>query len=393
MILSREEERVLSGEEGEARAKAMEILCAVGKIYGADGLLPVSSAQVSGVSYKTIGDAGLEFLADFAAKGAKAAVPSFLNPAGMDRENWKAMGVPPAFAEKQLEILRAYGKMGVSATCTCAPYLIGIRPRLGEHVAWSESNAISFANSMLGARTNRESGVTALASAITGKTPNFGLHLDENRKAGLIVEVDAEMGRMTDFGALGLIAGREAKDRIPAFEGIPRKPASEDRMKSLGAAMAASGSVALYYAKGITPEWRLAGEPGKLESIAVTKRELEEEKAKMSSADSVELVTIGCPHASLSEVREVAGRVKGKKLKVSLWVCTSRETKAEAEKLKYVKAIEEAGGLVVADTCMVVAPLEEMGYKRTGVNSGKAASYLPSFCGQKVRFSDVEELL
>jgi len=393
MFLSKEDEKILQGENGEVAAKAMEILVAIGKIYGADRLIPVSSAQIAGVSYKTIGEAGLQFLEEFAAKGAKACIPSFLNPAGMDRENWKRMGISQEFAEKQLRILNAYAAMGISTTCTCAPYHIGIRPKLGEHIAWSESNALSFANSMLGARTNRESAISALASAIISKTPNFGLHLDENRRASFIIEVDAKLEKMSDFGALGVIVGKMAKDKIPAFERIDKRFATEERMKSLGAAMAASGSVALYYARGITPEWRLADEPEKLERVAIEQNQIKDAKEKMQSADSVELVAIGCPHCSLSEIKEVADKIKGKKLKVALWVCTSRETMEKARKLGYCKQIEDAGGQVVADTCMVVAPLEEIGYKRTGVNSGKAATYLPSFCGQKIRFADVEELL
>jgi predicted aconitase len=394
MILTKDEERVLSGEEGEARAKAMRILCATGKIYLADRLIPVSSAQVSGVSFKTIGDAGLEFLEDFAKLGAKASIPSFLNPAGMDRESWREMGVPSAFAEKQLRILAAYESMGISGTCTCAPYHNGIRPHLGEHIAWAESSAISFANSMLGARTNRESAVTALASAIIGKTPNCGFHIEENRRAHFVVDAGgAGLEKMTDFGALGLIVGRMARGRIPAFVNIERRAAREERMKALGAAMAAAGSVALYFAKGITPEFMLRDEPEKLESVHVSRAEIEEEKAKMSSDESVQLVAVGCPHCSLSEVERIAALVKGRKLRVMLWVCTSRETKLEAEGLGLVRAIEEAGGRVVADTCMVVAPLEEMGFRSTGVNSGKAASYLPSLCGQKIRFGEIEELI
>ena len=393
MLLTREEERILHCEEGEGKAKALEILCAIGKIYGADRLIPVSSAQVAGVSYKTIGDAGLEFLEEFAGLGAKASIPSFLNPAGMDLQNWRQMGIPPEFAEKQMRIIAAYVRMEINSTCTCTPYLIGIRPQLGEHIAWSESSAISFANSMLGARTNRESAVSALSSAIIGKTPNFGLHLDENRRASLVVEVSAPISRMSDFGALGIIAGKAAKERIPAFFGLDARTANEDRMKSLGAAMAASGSVALYYARGITPEWRLADEPEKLEKITVEAKDLAEVKAKMHTASKLDLVTIGCPHCSLSEIREIAEKVKGKKLKMKLWVCTSRKIKEEAEKLGLGRIIEKAGGIIAADTCMVVAPIEEMGFKATGANSGKAATYLASLCRQKIRFSDIEELL
>jgi predicted aconitase len=395
MELNRQEQEILDGENGEAQAKAMAILEAVGNIYGADRLIPASSAQVAGVSYRTIGDAGLEFLSDFAAKGAKAAIPSYLNPAGMDLENWEKMGVPREFAQKQLQIMSAYAKMGISPTCTCAPYHIGIRPKPGEHVAWSESNAISFANSVLGGRTNRESAVSALASAITGKTPNFGLHLDENRKAGFVVNVSAKMEKMTDFGALGAIVGKLARDRVPAFVGIQKANATEERMKSLGAAMAATGSVALYFAEGITPEWNVpAG--GSIEAVEITQAQIDEQKAAMQSEKgAVGLVAIGCPHCSLGEIKEIAKLLAERKkpLAMKLWVCTSRKTKEEADRLGYCAAIEKAGGLVVADTCMVVAPLEEMGFASTAVNSGKAAAYLPSLCGQRVKFADIEELL
>jgi len=397
MDLSKTEQKILDGESGEAAAKAMAILQAVGNIYGADKLIPVTSAQVAGVSYKTIGDAGLEFLADFAKKGAKASIPSYLNPAGMDLKDWKKMGVPAGFAKKQLAIMDAYTSMGISPTCTCAPYHIGIRPKLGEHVAWSESNAISFANSMLGARTNRESAVSALASAIIGKTPNFGLHKDENRKAGFVVAVTARMEKVTDYGALGAIVGKIAKDRVPAFFGLPKAKSTEERMKSLGAAMAATGSVALYFAKDITPEWNVPkGTP--IETIEVTQSQIDEQKAAMQSEKgAVGLVAIGCPHCSIDEIKEIAKKLEArpaeKPLAMKLWVCTSRKTKEQSDRIGYSAVIEKAGGLVVADTCMVVAPLQEMGFKSTAVNSGKAATYLPSFCCQRVKFADIEELL
>jgi len=396
MDLNRQEQRILDGEQGEAAAKAMAILQAIGNIYGADKLIPVTSAQVAGVSYRTIGDAGLEFLSDFARKGAKATIPAYLNPAGMDLKDWKKMGVPKKFAEKQLQIMSAYTKMGISPTCTCAPYHIGIRPALGEHVAWSESNAISFANSMLGARTNRESAVSALSSAILGKTPNFGLHLEENRKAGFVVAVTARMEKITDFGALGAIVGKIAGDRILAFIGIRKANATEERMKSLGAAMAATGSVALYFAKDITPEWNVP-KGAAIKTVEVSQRQIDEAKAAMQSEKGeVGLVAIGCPHCSIGEIREIAKKLearKGKALTMKLWVCTSRKTKEESDRLGYSAAIEKAGGLVVADTCMVVAPLEEMGFSSTAVNSGKAATYLPSLCGQRVKFADIDELL
>lgn len=387
MNLTKEEEGILNGEQGAAAAKAMEILVAVGKIFGAEKLIPVTSAQISGVSYKTIGDAGLEFLEGFA-KDGRVRIPSYLNPCGMDIEGWREMGFPKEFAKKQMRIIKAYQKMGVEATCTCTPYLIGILPKKGEHVAWSESSAVIFANSALGARTNRESGMSALAAAIVGKTPCFGYHLDENRVAQLVVDVDAKLNDISDFGALGVYVGKIAKQRVVAFQGI--ETVTVDEVKSLGAALAASGAVALFFIKDITDEWRVVDKP---ERMGFGERELKEARESMSSSDDAELIAVGCPHCSLDEIKEIAERVRGRKLKRKLWVCTARKIKNKADKLGLTKIIEEAGGKVVADTCMVVSPLEELGVRATGVNSGKAAFYLPTLCKQKVLFGSLKEIL
>ena len=154
MYLTKEEEKMLNGEYGEATRKAMEILVALGDIFGADRLIEVSSVQVAGVSYDNIGDAGLEFLNELA-KDGKVKVTTTLNPAGMDIENWKSLGISEEFAEKQIQVIEAFKKLGIIPTCTCVPYLIGNLPRFGEHIAWSESSAVAFANSVIGARTNR----------------------------------------------------------------------------------------------------------------------------------------------------------------------------------------------------------------------------------------------
>ncbi|MFA4982806.1 MAG: aconitase X catalytic domain-containing protein [Candidatus Micrarchaeia archaeon] len=388
MRLTAQEQKMLEGENGAAAQQSMEILFALGKIYKAEGMIPVTSAQISGVSYKTIGDAGLEYLQDMVKKGATARVPSFLNPVGMDRGQWKEMGVPPAFAKKQIEILDAYSAMGITMTCTCAPYQVGIRPKLGEHVAWSESSAVAFANSVLGARTNREGGPSALAAAICGVTPNYGLHLEENRLAEFVVDVEAGLGSYADFGAAGYFVGERTKGKNVAFSGI--RAADEICLKGLGAAMAASGSNALFYAEGITPEYRVKEGA---ERITLGKKELVEIKERIGAKEKPQLITVGCPHASLEEIAQVAKLVEGRKLSCQLWVCTAKKTKEEAAAEGFVATIEKAGGRVVADTCMVVCPLEEMGYSSTGCNSGKAAKYLGSLCKQRVVFGDLEEIL
>jgi len=296
--------------------------------------------------------------------------------------------VPGDFAKKQIEILRAYEAMGIEMTCTCTPYLVGLRPKKGEHIAWSESSAVIFANSVFGARTNREGGPSALASAICGVTPNYGFHLEENRKADFLIRLEFSPSSATDFGALGALAGELSKGKNVAFEGLAC--ASEDQLKSLGAAMAAWGSNALFFAKGITPEWELCDSP---EEISVGKKEIVEMKGKMGAKAKPDLITIGCPHASLEEIAAIARLLSGKRLCCELWVCTARQTKEKADRAGYSAVIEKAGGRVVADTCMVVCPIEQMGYKTTATNSGKSAKYLSSLCRQQVVFEELEEFI
>lgn len=390
MELSRNEEAMLHGKHGEAKRKAMEILVALGRIYGAGRMVRVSSAQIAGVSYKTIGDAGLAYLKHMAALGGRVEIPSFLNPAGMDTGQWEELGVPEEFAKKQIEILDAYSTMGISATCTCTPYLCGIRPGEGEHVAWSESSAVSFANSVLGARTNREGGPSALCAALCGVTPLYGLHLEENRVARLIVNVGGKLENRADYGLLGLLVGREAKGRIPAFIFGEGNRVGESELKYLGAAMAASGSVPLYFVKGVTPEWRVEKDA---EELTVSERQINGLKAKLNEAGEADIITVGCPHASIEELEEIAELLEKKPVKKPFWICLSRAVKKEAKESGLAKRIESGGGKLVADTCMVVSPLKEMGFSNTAVDSGKACVYLPTMCRQKLLFGKLEEIL
>jgi predicted aconitase len=385
-----EEEKILEGEQGEVLERMFRLLVRLGDIYGADKMIPVGSVQVAGVSYKSIGDPGLEFLEDFSSKGAKVQVLTYLNPAGMDLEDWDKMGFPPEFAEKQKRIMNAFKQMGIVITSTCTPYLAGNLPRFREHIAWSESSAVSFANSVIGARTNREGGPSALAAALCGVTPNYGLHLDENRKPSMVVNVDADLKFNSNYGALGYHVGKQVKKGIPYFKGLSE--ANTDQLKALGAAMAASGAVALYYVEDQTPEANLQDIKA-LETVNVGEKELEETYEKLNTGVVPDIVIMGCPHASLREISTLADKVQGKSLKKPVWICTSRMVKEAAQRMGFNDTIEKAGGKIVADTCCVVSPIEEMGYKTTAVNSGKAANYLPGFCKQEVVFKDIDQLI
>jgi|Arccon2NAG2MetaG_1042262.scaffolds.fasta_scaffold00003_51 predicted aconitase len=379
---------MLAGEFGEASSKAMEILVALGKIYGAPRLVRCTSAQISGVSYKNIGDAGADFLWDLAQKGARVRIPSYINPAGMDLNRFEEMRLDHKFIEGQNRILQAYRKMGVNLSLTCAPYQIGVEPHLGEHVAWAESSAVIFANSVLGAMTNRESGVSALCSAITGYTPYYGYHLTSNRVATLLVRVDAELTDPVDYAVLGSYVGRVAGERVVAFRGI--NPSRED-LKALGAALASTGAVALFFVEDVTPEWRLSDKP---EVADVSQADLKKEADKLGgSAPSAEVITIGCPHASIEEIGRLARILTNRKLTKPLYVYTSRQVKSQADQLGYTKIIEDAGGKIYCDTCMVVSPIDRMGVSSIEVASAKAAYYSPMMSHVNVRLAPLEKII
>ncbi|MBM4241181.1 MAG: DUF521 domain-containing protein [Euryarchaeota archaeon] len=395
MYLTRIEEEMFEGKHGDAVRKSMEILVALGDIYEAEKLINITSAQVSGVSYKTIGDAGLEFLEDMAKDPkAKTNVPATLNPAGVDLEIWKELGFSEEFTKRQLRIIDAYRKMDVMTTCTCTPYLIGNVPTIGSHVAWSESSAVAYANSVLGAMTNREGGPGALAAAICGKTPEYGFHLDEERLANLLVEVDAEIAG-ADYGVIGHIVGKTAKDGVPYF--IFKNRPSANELKSLGAALASSGAVALYHVEGVTPEYENAFrglKNEKSEKISIDRQTINDIRDKLSTtAEKPDLICLGCPHSSLDEIKNITDQLRGKKLKNELWVCTSILMKAAADRIGYSNTIEKAGGKIVCDTCMVVSPIEELGFEVIGVDSAKAANYIPGMCGLGVVFDDFKNLM
>jgi predicted aconitase len=423
--LTDEEQAMLAGDWGSGVQKAMEILTALGAIYGADDLVPVSSVQVAGVSYKNLGDAGLEFLADWAAQGARVRVPTTLNPAGLDLDGWRELGFDADFADKQARVIQAFAAMGIRTTCTCTPYFVGNAPRQGDHVAWAESSAVSFANSVLGARTNREGGPSALAAAISGRTPRYGLHLPENRRARLVVDVRCPIQSLADFGALGVMVGRVARNRVPYFQelDVPKLQVSNfelgvsswmfqgarhqaenselqtyvDLLKALGAAMAASGAVALYHIEGATPEADVPGiivpdaETFIVESLAEGYAALDTRSASGSGdGDEIDLVWIGCPHASLAELARVIELLAGRQVRSALWVTMAREVRAEAKKAGLVQALDALGGRVVADTCLIVAPVKELGFRHMATPSGKGAYYAPSHSRLAVHYGSLE---
>ncbi len=380
MYLTKEEEKMLNGEYGLATQKAMKILVALAKVYNAEKLIKVSSVQVAGVSYLTIGDVGLEFLKEMAIDG-KVKVKTTLNPAGVDLKNWKEFNFPKNFVDKQKRIIEAYEKMGIEVTCTCVPYLIGNLPKYKEHIAWSESSAVTYANSIIGARTNREGGPSALAAALTGRTPLYGFHLDEERIPTILVKVKTHLKEISDFGALGYIIGEKARNEVAFIKGI--KNASLEELKSLSASTVTYGSKPLFHIEKLTPEWNKFELPK--EKVEVDEKDLKEAKEKMSDVcEEFDFVCIGCPHASINEIKEVASLLKGKKIKdAEFWIATARKIKKISDNLGYTKIIEKAGGKIICDTCMVVSPLKDK-FKTLLTNSAKACYYCRSKMKTKI---------
>ncbi len=387
MQLTKQEQKMLDGEEGYAVQKSMEILTALGEIYGAKSLIKVSSVQVAGVSYHNLGDAGLEFLNELA-KDGRVKVLTTLNPAGMDLENWQQLGISPEFAEKQNLVIDAFERMGILVSCTCTPYLIGNLPLYGEHLAWSESSAVTFANSVIGAKTNREGGPSALAAAFVGKTPCYGLHLDENRAPDIHVEVNAEITKLSDWGALGYAIGKKAENKISYVTGI--KSIDLDEIKSFCASVVTYGAKPLFYMKGVTPGAELQTQP----KDTVTIEEADIKNAYDSINDfvtDIELVCVGCPHCSINEISKVAELLKGKKVAegTEFWVATSRTVKQLADKRGYTQTIETSGAKFACDTCMAVAPLKGR-FKSLATTSAKGCFYSRQN-NMKTKMGSIEE--
>jgi hypothetical protein len=392
MQLTDEEKRMLDGEYGEVVRKSLKILVALGEIYGAERMLKIKNVHSPGVSYRVAGDAGLNFVKDASREG-RFTIPVTLNTIGIDSERWEELEYhfPRCFALKQIELLDAYQKMGAIATYTCVPYLTGNIPAMGEHIAWGESSAVAYVNSVVGARTNREGGPSALAAAVTGRVPEYGFHLEENRKGKYLIRVDMELKTDKDYAVLGYFAGRIAGRDVPVFEGIKWRPTLEN-LKALSAAIASSGAVALYHIVGVTPEAPTADAViGKQEPIIFGRKEYREVVEKFTINGDVDFVVIGCPHCSIVEIGKVARLLEGKKVKAEFWVCTARQTKVLADKMGLTEIIEKAGARIICDTCPVLAPTSTKGYKKLLTNSGKLAHYAPGLWNLKTGLLEIEE--
>ncbi|MHA1241364.1 MAG: aconitase X [Promethearchaeota archaeon] len=390
MKLNQEEKDMLEGKYGKAAQKSMEILTTLGEIFEAEDMIEVYGVQIAGVSYANLGEAGLEYLTEMAEDG-EVKVLTTLNPAGMDRENWQVLGIDKEFAINQNRAIDAFAKMGIITTCSCTPYLIGNAPHYGQHIAWAESSAVCYSNSVIGARTNREGGPSALAAALTGRTPNYGYHLEKNRHGEVLVLVNAPVNGTDEFGVLGKIIGDklvELGKKIPYITGIPL--ATVEELKSFCASVATYGGTALFHMEGITPEYNKYPKPSDVR-FEINQNKLDSARAELiDEGIEIDFVSIGCPHASIHEIANLAKLLEGKNVKKEFWITTARPTKKIADEVGYTKIIEDAGAKFAADTCCVVAPIKGR-FKGIMVDSAKACYYGRAKNKFKVKIGTIEQ--
>lgn len=404
MFLTDEETRMLNGEKGPAVRKAMEILVALGESFGAERLVTINNVHMAGSSVLVAEEAGTRFVEDIREQGGIFVTNVTTNPTAVDPTRWEEIGIPESDSVLQTRLTGAYAGMGANTCNTCIPYLVGNSPRFGEHMAWGESSAVVYANSVCGARTNREGGPSGLASALTGRTPEYGFHLKENRYGKILIEVEAPLDDMTDYGTLGCFAGKIAGQDTPVFTGIPREQTLE-QLKALSAALASSGSVSMFHAVGVTPEAPTleeafgGREPEKVLVFGPAEKAATEAFLNKEPSDHVDWVQIGCPNASVQELREVAEALEGKKVHpdVTLWVTTAGAMYAMAERVGYIRTIEEAGGVVVRETCPFLARSREIapkkGYRTLTTNSAKMAFYAPGQFGLPTHYGNLDRVM
>jgi predicted aconitase len=385
VYLTKEEERVYEGGCGWANQICMKILVRLGELFDATRLIPISSAHVSGVSYKTLGDAPIEFLEALSAAGGKVNAKATLNPQGFDTE-YLSQRLDADLRGKQLHVLKQFEKMGFAQSLTCTPYYIE-EPSQNSHLAWSESSAVVYTNSVLGAWTNREGGPSALAAAIIGKTPDYGVHKAENRQPKVSIMLEARLRNEMEFGALGNCLGKILEDKIPMIHGL--KEFSREDLKQLGAALASTGMVNMFHLHSASLK------TDKLEKITIENRDIKRSIENLSTASKSEpdLIFIGCPHCSLNEIKKVAGIMDGRKIKSGkeVWICTSRFMKENAR--NYVQKIEQSGAHVIPDTCAVVTWTEKLGIKTIMTNSAKTAYYAPTLNKAETLLAPLKECL
>jgi predicted aconitase len=408
MMLTDDEKRMLDGSCGVGMSRAMEIIVTLAKTYDAERLIKISSAHL-GATFKSHGIEGLEWVENLVEEGARCDIEKVfvtLNPRSFDPDHWQEIGFEEEAVENQERLDRCYRRLGTIPIYSCVHYLLGNVPKRGDHFSWSGSSGQVFANSVLGAMGNREGVWANVAAAVTGRTPEYGLHLKDNRVGQVLVTtegLDVSKFSAVDYALLGYAVAREINDQIPVFFGLPEYLALE-QLRGLAYSLPVAGAVPMFHVLGLTPEARTWEEafggrepqrkliirPGDLIKV--------QELLNTTTREEVDLVCFGCPHCTLEELREAASLLEGKKVNenVRLWFCTSRWFKELADRLGYRKTIERAGGLILADIC--AGPSAPFNYLKKGVrvvatNSAKTAFYAPGTSKVDVLFGGTKKCI
>lgn len=400
MHLTDGDRAMLDGAKGPAPQLAMQILVRMAGVYGADELMDITQAHIDSTIY--LGDATLEFAERLAALGAKVAVPTSLNVSGVDECGWKDWAVPADWAAKAARQMLAYERMGAVPTWTCAPYQTKMRPSFGQQIAWGESNAIAFANSVIGARTERYPDLLDICCAIAGRVPAVGLHLTENRAGQLLLRLAGIPRALQQddqfFAVLGHLVGKIAGDLIAVIEGVDVVP-TEDHLKAFSAAVASSGRVALFHIVGVTPEAGTldAAFQGRAprQTQEITIADLRAARRELTTADGqpLDMVILGSPHFSVAEFVQLAPLVAGKRrhAKVKFLITSGRFMKEMAEKAGVLGPIVDFGAQITLDTCILASPMLPPEIKTLMTNSPKYAYYAPSLLNTRVTFGSLAD--
>jgi predicted aconitase len=400
--LTERDEAMLTGKDGLAVQMAMSIVTRMANVYGAERLMDISAAHIDSTIY--IGEAGLEFAERLAELGGRVSVPSTVNVSGLDEHHWQEWPVPEDWARNAHRQMVAYQRMGCIPTWTCAPYQTDLKPTFGQQIAWGESNAIVFANSVIGARTERYPDLLDICCAITGRVPAAGLHLSENRAGqilinliGIPLEIQADD---SFYPVLGHLVGKIARDQNPVINGLRVVP-TEDQLKSLGAAAASSGSVALFHIPGITPEapdleaafQGLA--PTRTVELGMNDLRAGRRELTTASGEQLDMVVLGSPHFSLAEFRALAPLLAGIHTHsgVRFLVTSSRAMVHLARQAGVLDPLEDFGGKVTVDTCILATPMLPPDVKTLMTNSAKYAYYAPGLLGTTVAFGSLTDCI
>ncbi|GAB4480866.1 MAG: aconitase X catalytic domain-containing protein [Anaerolineales bacterium] len=402
--LTEKDRQMLDGKHGEAARIAMSIVVRMAEILEVEKLMDITQAHIDGCGLMS--DASLDFAETMARLGGKVVVPTTLNMIPLDLQNWQKQEIPEEFAHKALRMANAYIQMGCIPTWTCAPYQGAFIPFFGQQIAWGESNAIAYANSVLGARTNRYADFFDLCAAITGRVPEHGLHLEENRRGQVLFRLkdipDEWFSDDSFYPVLGHLIGKIAQDRIPVIEGL-KAGITSDQHKAFGAAAASAGAVGMYHMVGITPEApNLEAAFHGLsphEIIELGPEAILEARKELSTISETEVkvnaIILGCPHFSFTEFQRLYYLIQENQGKLSqgmrFIVVTNQMTYSLLERSNILQPLFDFGIEIVLDTCVFHSPILKTKCEVVMTNSGKAAYYAPGELKTNVIFGTLEE--